>query len=184
MHNYSLSQILFPLNLVNMTDFLYFPAFCRTFLHIFSFHFRKKVLQYTYNVLPCRIIIRKGETNMKKWLKKILGLAAVGGAAAGALYYFKKKNENEDDDFEDDFEDEDFDLDNDLKPVADREYVPLNSASKSSDEEADKKEEKAAENAGEKEEKAAEDAGEEKTEKANSAKEVSEEKEEAPKAEK
>ena len=67
---------------------------------------------------------------MAKWLKKVLGAAAVGTAAAGALYYWKKTKVDTDE-FEDDFEDEDFDLDDDLKPAADREYVSLNSAPKS-----------------------------------------------------
>lgn len=61
---------------------------------------------------------------MSKFLKKILGVAAIGTAVAGAIYYFKK-NQVSDEDFEDEFEDEDFDLDNDLKPVTDREYVSL-----------------------------------------------------------
>lgn len=67
---------------------------------------------------------------MAKLFKKILGAAAVGTAAAGALYYWKK-NRIDTNEFEDDFEDEDFDLDDDLKPVTDREYVSLNSAPKS-----------------------------------------------------
>lgn len=67
---------------------------------------------------------------MAKWFKKLIGLvglAAAGAAAAGALYYWKK-NKVDSDEFVDDFDDEelDFDLDNDLKPVTDREYVPLN----------------------------------------------------------
>lgn len=63
---------------------------------------------------------------MSKWGKTLLGLAAVGGAvAAGALYYAKKNKCTEDEAFEDVFEDDDFDLDSDLKPVTDREYVPL-----------------------------------------------------------
>ena len=41
---------------------------------------------------------------MAKWGKKLLGLAAAGGAIAGLVYYFKKKDTNEDDDFEDDFD--------------------------------------------------------------------------------
>ena len=72
---------------------------------------------------------------MAKWGKKILGLVAVGTAAAGALYYLKKKDMEDPDQFEDDFEDEDFDLDNDLKPVTDREYVPLNTVTKDAAEE-------------------------------------------------
>ena len=71
-----------------------------------------------------------------KWGKTILGLVAVGGAvAAGALYLSKKNKCEECDDFEAEFEDEDFDLDSDLKPVTDREYVSLSaSADESADE--------------------------------------------------
>ena len=61
-----------------------------------------------------------------KWVKRFLSLAAVCGAVAGVVYYFKKQSSDQDDEFADDFEDEDFDLDSDLKPVSDREYVPLN----------------------------------------------------------
>ena len=68
---------------------------------------------------------------MKKWGKSIIGLAALGSALAGLIYYFKKKESCEDDDFDDDFEDDDFDLDSDLKPVSDREYVSLNPSVKS-----------------------------------------------------
>lgn len=64
---------------------------------------------------------------MKKWGKGLMGLAAAGGAIAGLIYYLKKKDSCEDDDFEDD----DFDLDSDLKPVSDREYVSLNPSVKS-----------------------------------------------------
>ena len=53
---------------------------------------------------------------MAKWGKKLLGLAAIGGAAAGLVYYLKSKEELDLDDF---------DLDNDLKPVGERGYVPL-----------------------------------------------------------
>lgn len=68
---------------------------------------------------------------MAKWLKRIVGFAAVGAAAAGALYYWKK-NMVDADEFVDDFDD-DFDLDDDLKPVSDREYVPLNQTAEKSD---------------------------------------------------
>lgn len=70
---------------------------------------------------------------MAKWGKKILSLAVIGSAAAGLVYYFKKKEASEDEAFADDFEDLDFDLDNDLKPVSDREYVPLTPAAKEAD---------------------------------------------------
>lgn len=62
---------------------------------------------------------------MSKWLKRLLGLAAIGSTIAGFIYYFKKISKDTPEDSTDDFEDEDFDLDNDLKPVTDREYVPL-----------------------------------------------------------
>ena len=83
---------------------------------------------------------------MSKWIKRVLGLAAVGSAAAGLYYYLKKSSSDKTDDDMDEFEDEDFDLDNDLKPVGDREYVPLNPPPREDSEEdarepADKKEE-------------------------------------------
>ncbi len=62
---------------------------------------------------------------MAKWIKRILGIAAVGGALAGIIYYFKKSGSDTEEDFSEDFEDEDFDLDSDLKPASDREYVSL-----------------------------------------------------------
>lgn len=61
---------------------------------------------------------------MEKWLKRLLGITAISALIAGIVYYFKQSSVSEDD-FEDMFEDEDFDLDNDLKPVGDREYVSL-----------------------------------------------------------
>lgn len=71
---------------------------------------------------------------MAKWIKRVLGLAAVGSAAAGLFYYLKKTSSDDVDDDMDAFEDEDFDLDNDLKPVGDREYVPLNTPAKDEEE--------------------------------------------------
>ena len=62
---------------------------------------------------------------MAKWGNKLLGLAAIGGAAAGLVYYLKSKEELDLDDFDDELDDDDFDLDNDLKPVGERGYVPL-----------------------------------------------------------
>lgn len=62
---------------------------------------------------------------MAKWFKRFLGLAALGGTIAGLIYYFKKSGTDTEDDFSEDFEDEDFDLDSDLKPASDREYVSL-----------------------------------------------------------
>ncbi len=71
---------------------------------------------------------------MDKFLKRVLGIAAIGATVAGVVYYLKQ-NQVSDEDFEDEFEDEDFDLDNDLKPVGDREYVSL--TPKTSEEEAE-----------------------------------------------
>ena len=77
---------------------------------------------------------------MAKWGKKLLGLAAIGGAAAGLVYYLKSKEEIDLDDFEDELDDDDFDLDNDLKPVGERGYVPLTpkKEAEEADSEADK----------------------------------------------
>ena len=47
---------------------------------------------------------------MAKWGKKLLGLAAIGGAAAGLVYYLKSKEELDLDDFDDELDDDDFDL--------------------------------------------------------------------------
>ena len=77
--------------------------------------------------------MERSHTIMAKWIKKLLGLAAIGSAAAGLVYYFKKSKKDEGEDFNDDFEDEDFDLDNDLQPV-DREYVDLNAGKVSPEE--------------------------------------------------
>ena len=76
--------------------------------------------------------MERSHTIMAKWMKKLLGLAAIGSAAAGLVYYFKKSKKDVDEDFNDDF-------DNDLQPV-DRGYVDLN-AGKASPEEADDAEE-------------------------------------------
>ena len=65
---------------------------------------------------------------MSKVFKRLLGLAAVGGAAAGVIYYLNK-SENNDDEFLDEFDDE-FDLDDELNPAGEREYVSLNAAPK------------------------------------------------------
>lgn len=34
--------------------------------------------------------MERSHTIMAKWIKKLLGLAAIGSAAAGLVYYFKK----------------------------------------------------------------------------------------------
>ena len=64
---------------------------------------------------------------MKKFLKWFLGITAVCSVIGLLIAFFCKDNENEEmDDYDDYEEDDDFDLDNDLKPVENREYVPLN----------------------------------------------------------
>ena len=64
---------------------------------------------------------------MKKFLKWFLGITAVCSVIGLLIAYFCKDNDNEElDDYDEYEEDEDFDLDNDLKPVENREYVPLN----------------------------------------------------------
>lgn len=70
---------------------------------------------------------------MSKWLKRLLGLAATGVTIAGFIYYLKKNSKDTPENDVDDFEDDDFDLDNDLKPVTDREYVPLGGTPKEED---------------------------------------------------
>lgn len=63
---------------------------------------------------------------MKKFLKWLFLLASAGAAVGLVIAYFCKGSDGgstEDDVFT---EDEDFDLDMDLKPASDREYVSLN----------------------------------------------------------
>lgn len=72
---------------------------------------------------------------MKKFLKWFLGITAVCSVIGLLIAYFCKDNENDElDDYDDYEEDDDFDLDNDLKPVENREYVPLNKSEEKPDE--------------------------------------------------
>lgn len=69
---------------------------------------------------------------MKKYWKWFAAFVAIGTAVGLVIAYFCKKRcksdgIDEDLDFTDEEED-DFDLDVDLKPVSDREYVPLKKA--------------------------------------------------------
>jgi len=66
---------------------------------------------------------------LKKNFKWLTVLAVMGTVIGLIIAYVMRKN-NEISDFDaDDFDDEDdFDLDGDLKPVSEREYVPLNKA--------------------------------------------------------
>ncbi|MDY4170630.1 MAG: hypothetical protein SOY20_12120 [[Ruminococcus] gnavus] len=64
---------------------------------------------------------------MKKFLKWLLGLAAVGTAIGLIIAYFCKDSDTVSEyDCTEDMEEEDFDLDSDLKPVSERGYVHLN----------------------------------------------------------
>ena len=66
---------------------------------------------------------------MKKNFKWLTALAVAGTVIGLIIAYFMRKNDEISDFDEDDFdEDDDFDLDGDLKPVSEREYVPLNKA--------------------------------------------------------
>lgn len=88
---------------------------------------------------------RKETVALKKFLKCFLVLAAVGTAIGLIIAYFCKGNCSDDNclagDDSDFTEDEDFDLDIDLKPVSDREYVSLQKNEKENTEEASKEKE-------------------------------------------
>lgn len=73
---------------------------------------------------------------MKKTLKWLAALVAIGTAIGFIIAFFCKKNHEEDSfDFDLD-DDDDFDLDSDLQPV-DREYVSLNKTVKDKTDETD-----------------------------------------------
>jgi len=82
------------------------------------------------------IIVLKGDTTLKKGFKFLLALIAVGAIIGLIIAYFCKTNGDwcdwEDDEFA---EDEDFDLDEDLQPAGEREYVPLHKATEEASEE-------------------------------------------------
>ncbi len=71
------------------------------------------------------ILVPKGPITMKKFMKFLLWVAAIGGAIAGAMYFLKNVLMK---DYLDDYDDEDFD--NDLYDEDDddddREYVTIN----------------------------------------------------------
>ena len=59
---------------------------------------------------------------MKKFLKFVVGVAAVAGSVAGVLYFWdKRKTELEEDDFDDDLDD----IFEDENDDSDRDYVTL-----------------------------------------------------------
>ena len=71
---------------------------------------------------------------MKKFLKWFSLLAVAGAAIGLVIAYFCKSSDKENIEDDSDFtEDEDFDLDVDLKPASDREYVSLNRDADSTD---------------------------------------------------
>ena len=71
---------------------------------------------------------------MKKFLKWFSLLAAAGVAIGLVIAYFCKSSDKENIEDDSDFtEDEDFDLDVDLKPASEREYVSLNRDADSTD---------------------------------------------------
>lgn len=64
---------------------------------------------------------------IKKLGKIILGLTAFSAVIAGIIYFTKTRLQDEADDiFSEDSDDDGFDLEDDLSPVSDREYVSLN----------------------------------------------------------
>ena len=69
----------------------------------------------------------KGVLSLKKYWKRFALLAVIGIILGLIITYFCEKQNKTycDNDCMDFTEDEDFDLDTDLKPVSDREYVPL-----------------------------------------------------------
>lgn len=68
---------------------------------------------------------------MKKYWKWILAIIATGTAVGLLIAHFVKKN-NEADEF-DEFDEDDFDLDVDLQPVSEREYVSLKKTASATD---------------------------------------------------
>lgn len=70
---------------------------------------------------------------MKKFLKWFTILAAAGTAVGSLIVWFKKTKDSADTTGDAEFtEDDDYDLDADLKPASEREYVSLNKGSEES----------------------------------------------------
>ena len=68
----------------------------------------------------------KGEADLKKSIKVILALVVIGAIIGLVIAYFcKTKGDCDCWEEDDEFDDEDFDLDDDLKPASEREYVHL-----------------------------------------------------------
>ena len=62
---------------------------------------------------------------MKKFLKWLAAILAVGSVVGIVIAYLCKESKDEDEDFRFDCDDDDFDLDSDLQPVSERGYVSL-----------------------------------------------------------
>lgn len=62
---------------------------------------------------------------MKKTLKWLAAILAVGTTVGVIIAYFCKGTKNEEEDFRFDCDDDEFDLDSDLQPVSERGYVSL-----------------------------------------------------------
>lgn len=73
---------------------------------------------------------------MKKYVKWLLGAAAVGSSIGLIIAHFCKNSKKHDSEESAAMEEDDFDLDSDLKPSSDRGYVSLNKTQESPEEEA------------------------------------------------
>ena len=62
---------------------------------------------------------------MKKFLKWLAAILAVGSVVGIVIAYLCKECKDEDEDFRFDCDEDDFDLDSDLQPVSERGYVSL-----------------------------------------------------------
>ena len=70
---------------------------------------------------------------MKKTLKWLAAILAVGTVVGIVIAYLCKGNKDEDEDFRFDCYEDDFDLDSDLQPVSERGYVSLKKSSAETD---------------------------------------------------
>ncbi|RGC72821.1 hypothetical protein DW655_06020 [Lachnospiraceae bacterium AM23-2LB] len=62
---------------------------------------------------------------MKKFLKWLAAILAVGSVVGIVIAYLCKESKDEDEDFRFNCDDDDYDLDSDLQPVSERGYVSL-----------------------------------------------------------
>ena len=73
---------------------------------------------------------------MKKYVKWLLGAAAIGSSIGLIIAHFCKKSKKDNNEETAAMEEEDFDLDSDLKPSSERGYVSLNKTQETANEEA------------------------------------------------